>query len=321
MTEDLLSELGALALGSRLRRLSDQLMQDGILVYRDSRVEFEPKWFPVYAFLQHNGPSAVMTISRGLGISHASVNQVGREMMAVALVAAYKDRRDKRRRVLALTSLGKEKFVSLEPVWKDISAALEGIINDAGIDFLAALEAMENSVARQGFRERYSARRLDSPASLEVVTFVDKLAPDFSRLNEDWINEYFEMEAADRRTLDNPRSAIVDTGGEVVFVIDRDMAGGRTVLGTCAIVRKDDAVCELAKMAVSKSARGRGIGRIIGHETIRIATEMGFSKMFLETNSILKPALALYRSLGFKQMAPPFESDYGRADVYMELTL
>ncbi|MFT7688506.1 MAG: hypothetical protein ACI9FB_003870, partial [Candidatus Azotimanducaceae bacterium] len=48
---DLLRDLGALGLGSRLKRLSDQLMQDGIRIYRETGVDFEPKWFPVYYYL------------------------------------------------------------------------------------------------------------------------------------------------------------------------------------------------------------------------------------------------------------------------------
>ena len=58
---DILSDLGALAFGSRLKRLSDQLMQDGIRVYRDSGLPFEPKWFPVFYYLGKKGPSAVFT--------------------------------------------------------------------------------------------------------------------------------------------------------------------------------------------------------------------------------------------------------------------
>ena len=106
---DILKEIGALAFGSRLKRLSDQLMQDGIRIYKETGVDFEPKWFPVYFYLSEKGPSAVTDVARGLGITHPSVNQVAREMMQAGLIAAYKDRKDKRKRLLAL----KQSLVSL----------------------------------------------------------------------------------------------------------------------------------------------------------------------------------------------------------------
>ena len=154
--------------------------------------------------------------------------------------------------------------------------------------------------------------------SIELLTFTEALSGDFQRLNEEWINEYFEMEEADRKTLDDPARAIIEPGGEILFARDTI---SHEVLGTCALLRRDDAVCELAKMAVSRAARGRGIGRLVGEEAVKTAREMGFMKLYLESNAVLSPALGLYRELGFVQMAFPYDSDYSRADVYMELML
>ncbi len=350
---DLLKNLGALALGSRLRRLSDHLMQDGILIYRDSRLGFEPRWFPVTIYLQEMGPTAVMDIARGLGITHPSVNQVAKEMMSAGLVAAYKDTSDKRKRVLALTSLGKTKVKELEPVWADIRLTLQEIVDETGVDFLGYMSRIERTLNAKSFRQRYleksdpagqeppvnpvakrglpvdrqrvgqdvpeqNTRQEHSAGPVELVTFTDDLADDFRSLNEDWINEYFEMEDADRKALDDPQGYILASGGEIVFA--RDVLT-REVLGTCALIRQDDALCELAKMAVVKTARGRGIGRLLGQEVVRLAQEMGFMKMYLETNTKLAPAIGLYGELGFERRDFPWDSDYSRANVYMDVIL
>lgn len=320
--------LGALALGSRFRRLSDQLMQDGILIYRDANLDFEPKWFPVFMHLKEMGPTAVMDIARGLGITHPSVNQIAKEMTSAGLIAAYKDTSDKRKRVLALTSAGKAKIRELEPVWLNIRDALQELIDETRVDFLGYISMVEQALERKSFYQRYidlSGQEDDKRSTqdhqynpVEMVTFTSDLARDFRLLNEDWINEYFKMEEADQKVLDDPEGFIIDPGGEIVFARD---ALTQEVLGTCAIVRCDDAVCELAKMAVAKSARGRGIGRQIGEEAIRVAQEMGFMKMYLETNASLAPAIGLYRQLGFKRRDFPYPSDYTRADVFMDLDL
>jgi len=330
---DQLKNLGALALGSRFRRLSDRLMQDGILIYRDTGLNFEPKWFPVYIYLKEMGPTAVMDIARGLGITHPSVNQTAKEMMSAGLVAAYKDTSDRRKRVLALTTAGKAKLSELEPAWSRIRDALQELIDETQVDFLGYISIMESALDRKSFYQRYfdvdeqrpnqqglneQEKYSHESKPVELVTFTENMADDFRTLNEDWINEYFEMEDADRKTLDDPQGSIIGTGGEIVFARD---VSTREVLGTCAIVRCDDALCELAKMAVVKSARGRGIGKLLGKEAIRVAQEMGFMKMYLETNTRLSPALGLYRKLGFERRDFPYKSDYSRANVYMDIDL
>ena len=49
---------------------------------------------------------------------------------------------------------------------------------------------------------------------------------------------------------------MLSTGGQVFFAMDRD-----EVVGTCAAIRFPPSTVELAKLAVSPDAQGRGIGR------------------------------------------------------------
>ncbi|MEM7363724.1 MAG: GNAT family N-acetyltransferase [Pseudomonadota bacterium] len=152
---------------------------------------------------------------------------------------------------------------------------------------------------------------------VKVTTYLPQYAEDFRVLNEQWINEYFTMEDADRRALGDPENYILAKGGEIVFAVDSP----DQVLGTCAVVRHSAIQCELAKMAVSPEARGQGIGEIVGSAAIEIARNAGYEEMYLETNSVLGPALGLYHKLGFEQRPFPFDSDYQRANVYMVLDL
>lgn len=313
---DLLAELGALALASRFKRLVDRLVQDGIRVYRDAGVAFEPRWFPVYYYLSHVGPSGVTDIARGLGVSHPAVNQVAREMARAGLVATYKDVSDKRRRVLALTRAGKQMLPTLEGVWRDVRAALQEIVNAGGDDFLDRVAAIERALDSEGFHARFLARH--DPSRLEAVAIADLSpadVPAFAALNEAWIVEHFEMEDADRRMLEDPIGYVVEPGGVVLVAKDRN---SDAVLGTCALVNHGDGVVELAKMTVSRIARGLGIGKLIGRAALERARREGYRRIFLETNSSLAPALQLYRELGFVERPSPFVSDYARADIYME---
>jgi ribosomal protein S18 acetylase RimI-like enzyme len=68
---------------------------------------------------------------------------------------------------------------------------------------------------------------------------------------------------------------------------------------------------------VSEDLRGSGLGRRLMERCIEAGAQDGAPRLYLETNSSLAPALALYRATGFKDLAPA-KTEYVRADVFME---
>ena len=78
-----------------------------------------------------------------------------------------------------------------------------------------------------------------------------------------------------------------------------------TVIGTYGLHKKDAATCELRKMYLDPTRRGRGHGRALLDHAIAKARELGFHRMVLETASVLVEAIALYRKHGFVPYRPP----------------
>lgn len=140
----------------------------------------------------------------------------------------------------------------------------------------------------------------------------------FRQLNQEWILRYFALESKDEETLNDPRRTILDRGGRIFFAIRQ----GRTV-GCCALLAMGPGEYEVAKMAVTESLRGAGIGRRLLETAIAEARACGATRLYLETNRKLGPAIRLYESLGFEHLPPAriVPSAYTRADVYMELSL
>lgn len=153
-------------------------------------------------------------------------------------------------------------------------------------------------------------------SGIEVTPFRPQYAADFRRLNFEWIERMFKVEAPDLKVLDDPERAIVLPGGMIFFAVE-----GETVVGTVAMIRGDDGRCELAKMAVAATHQRRGIGERLGSAGTAWARERGFRCVFLETNSRLDNAIRLYERLGFRHAPWPHPSDYARGDVYMELRM
>ncbi|HTJ53657.1 MAG TPA: GNAT family N-acetyltransferase, partial [Cyclobacteriaceae bacterium] len=77
---------------------------------------------------------------------------------------------------------------------------------------------------------------------------------------------------------------------------------------------------ELAKMAVSPKAQGKNIGWLLGQATIEKAKSLGAKKIYLESNTILKPAINLYHKLGFKKIAG-HATPYERCNIQMEILI
>jgi len=147
---------------------------------------------------------------------------------------------------------------------------------------------------------------------MEIVEFEPHHAPAFKALNEAWISKYFVLEAKDREVLDDPQGKILAKGGRIFMAIQ----GGEAV-GCVALLKMADGGYEVAKMTVSETLRGSGLGRQLMDRCIAAGAEDGVPRLYLETNSSLAPALALYRATGFKDLAPA-KTEYARADVFME---
>ncbi len=155
----------------------------------------------------------------------------------------------------------------------------------------------------------------DTP-DIAIVAYEDRFAGDFARLNREWLDGFGLYEEADEKHLYSPREAILDAGGEIFLAVK-----GSAVVGTCALERLSPTLYGLAKLAVAREARGRGLGRRLTRGAIERARALGATRVALMSSTKLTAALALYESLGFVRKALPSDQPYETADVYMELDL
>src|SRR6185295_3773795 len=132
---------------------------------------------------------------------------------------------------------------------------------------------------------------------LRVVPYSREHAAAFRELNLDWIEEYFTVEDIDQRHLLDPEGSIIAAGG-AIFIAEQDGAP----VGCCALLDHGDGVYEVSKMAVQRARRGGGIGRMLLDEVIRWARAMGAVKLTITSNTVLAPAIHLYRKLGFREV-------------------
>src|SRR5215469_10816380 len=94
------------------------------------------------------------------------------------------------------------------------------------------------------------------PADVTIRDFAPGDEAAFLELNEEWIVHYFEfLEDADKEVLSNPHRILAGRG-RIFLAVRR----GKPV-GCCALMMGPHGDYEVAKMAVTASERGAGIGR------------------------------------------------------------
>ena len=155
----------------------------------------------------------------------------------------------------------------------------------------------------------------NSETEVKIVSYEPKYATAFYQINKSWIDRYFKMEPKDHETLEHPEEHIINLGGVILIALANEIPAG-----VCALIPTSRPCCmfELAKMGVDEAFRGQGIGRILCINALKTAQRMGAQKVYLESNTILKPALNLYRSLGFVEVVGG-SSPYSRSNIQMEI--
>ena len=151
-----------------------------------------------------------------------------------------------------------------------------------------------------------------SKLDVEIVPFRAEHGAAFYALNRAWLDEHGLYEPPDEVQLADPEGEIIAPGG-ALFIAVRD----GEVLGTAAVVPHGVGEVELAKLTVSESARGLGLGRRLVETCLEHARRMGVRRVTLVSSTKLGAALRLYESLGFVHQPSPAVQPYATADVFM----
>lgn len=156
-------------------------------------------------------------------------------------------------------------------------------------------------------------------------------------------SEFTIIEASSPAEIEAARELFLEYAGSLGFSLcfqgfDKELAelpgdyappDGRLVLarkgadwaGCVALHRLERGICEMKRLYVRPAFRGQRLGRVLAERAVAEARAIGYTRMRLDTiSSTMADAVALYRRMGFVEIAP-YRTNPIDGALYMELQL
>ncbi len=149
---------------------------------------------------------------------------------------------------------------------------------------------------------------------MKIIQFEEKYRQDFIGFNTDWIVSNFgSLEEHDIETFEKIDEEI-KAGAMIFFAVENEIA-----LATCMAKPMEEKTWEICKLGSNKKVPHKGAGSAVFEAAMNWALNHGAEKLFILSNSQLKPALHIYRKYGFKEIKLD-NYEYVRGDIAFEYT-
>ncbi len=314
MTRDLIAESGYLFLGSRLKRLAEQMQEDVNQVSQRAGVELPPGKYPLLAILSENGPQTVGELARATGSSQPVTTRSIGKLIEMELVQADKSEADGRNRIVSLTGAGEQLIRrSRETLWPQVEAAVRQVVDGLSGPLLDQLGAIERALA-----ERPLAERAASIAASELVRAKDADIPDIVKLmnrafrgsgtSAGWSTETHFITGD--RTTERLLRAEVAAKPEASLLTWRDGRGGG-LRGCVWLEPVGGDMWYLGSLAVAPEQQKGGLGRTLLFSAEQWVRERGGKRIRLIVVNVRKALIQWYVRRGYRRTGERKPFPYG----------
>ena len=151
---DFIKTLGYKAFDSRLKRISDRMSHDVRKLYKEIDIDIEPNWYHIFMLLQNRGEISIADIAESLGYSHPSVVVIVKKMSEKDYLHIQKDKDDKRKQLVSLSSKATEILPELELIWQSCESAILKLLSD-DLSIFSFLDDIDAELKANSFYNRF----------------------------------------------------------------------------------------------------------------------------------------------------------------------
>ncbi|MDT0688388.1 GNAT family N-acetyltransferase [Salegentibacter sp. F188] len=151
---------------------------------------------------------------------------------------------------------------------------------------------------------------------MKIISYAPQYAENFKNLNLAWLERLFTIEPHDEEVLGNPDKYIIQPGGNIFFVKEDD-----SIIATVALMKMEERVYELTKMAVTPEYQGKKIGQKLMEHTLEFAKRQDWDQLIIYSSRKLKNAIYIYKKYGFEEIPIEENNPYARGDIKLRLNL
>lgn len=155
MPDNIITKLGALAIGARMRRLTDIFAKDVTQIYKEHNLDFEPKYFVLFYLIAEKGSIGIMEIAEELSLTHPGVIHLAKELEAKGFIESIKSPTDNRKRLLKLSEKGTNALPKFHELWRKIKRVNDEMMATQEHHLLKAIAETEALLEEQSLYKRF----------------------------------------------------------------------------------------------------------------------------------------------------------------------
>ena len=155
MSDNIISKLGALAIGARMRRLTDTFSKDVAIIYKEYHLDFEAKYFVLFYLISQRNGIGIMEIADELSLTHPGIIHLAKELEKKGYIKSVKSPNDSRKRLLTLSKKGKAALPEFKKVWDKIQKLNHQLMQKQENNLLKAIAEMEALLEEKSYYKRF----------------------------------------------------------------------------------------------------------------------------------------------------------------------
>lgn len=157
MEANIISKLGALAIGARMRRLTDIFLRDVAVIYKEHHLDFEAEYFVLFYLIADRGEEGIgiMEIAEELSFTNPAIIHLAKELEKKGYIQSVKSATDNRKRLLKLSKKGKAALPEFKKVWNKIEKLNVQLMQKQQNHLLKAIAEMEEILEEKSYYKRF----------------------------------------------------------------------------------------------------------------------------------------------------------------------